>query len=568
MKANFRSLCLFALLLAAPPSSASAQSLINPGFEQMYLPIAPNGQPVPDSARITGSIAPGWSDNTDWAKNVILAYGSDTNRPHSGAACQRITVTQGFAQITQGMQFAAGRIQASVWVRAEPAQWVSLTVRLAGAPYTAYGARPIKAGPKWTQIRVECTVPATSGGLYVNTSGIGTVWLDDAGIAAVTSASQKLSPPAGAIPRSYFGMNVNNMHVAPEFKWPVLDFGTYRSWDSGVIWPTIETARGVYDWSNLDKDVAQAQAHHAQFIFTLGQTPTWASSHPEEPAVYGKGYAAPPANLSDWKDFVGEVAARYKGRIAAYEVWNEPDIAMFYTGTPAQLAALETAAAEVVHHADPKALIVAPAVSGGGAASQLRFLDDYLTAGGGVHADVLAYHGYVYPAEEEVWAVQSYRDLLQSHGVGDKPLWNTETGTELATVSETETAAFVSRELILDWALGLGRICIYAYNGSFTGLDAPTSDPKKRDPSRLGLSGIAYAQSMTWLSGAKMLSCAADAHGTWVCALRQPDGTAAWLVWNPQGPSTFRLPLAWKVRRRTGGSISIGIQPVLVSRTK
>ena len=140
MKANFRSLCLFALLLAAPPSSASAQSLINPGFEQMYLPIAPNGQLAPDPARITSSIAPGWGDNTDWAKNIVLAYGPETSRPHSGAVCQRITMTQGFAQITQGMQFSAGRIQASVWVRAEPAQWVSLTVRLAGAPGTAFGA--------------------------------------------------------------------------------------------------------------------------------------------------------------------------------------------------------------------------------------------------------------------------------------------------------------------------------------------------------------------------------------------------------------------------------------------
>ena len=140
MKANLRSLCLFALLLAALLSSASAQSLTNPSFEQTYLPIAPNVQPTPDSVRITGSIAPGWSDNTDWAKNVILAYGPETSRAHSGAACQRITMTQGFAQITQGMQFSAGRIQASVWVRAEPAQWVSLTVRLAGAPGTAFGA--------------------------------------------------------------------------------------------------------------------------------------------------------------------------------------------------------------------------------------------------------------------------------------------------------------------------------------------------------------------------------------------------------------------------------------------
>ena len=106
MKANLRSLCLFALLLAAPLSSASAQSQIKPGFEQTYLPIAPNGQLAPDPAQITSSIAPGWGDNTDWAKNIVLAYGPETSRPHSGAACQRITVTQRFTQVTQGMQFS------------------------------------------------------------------------------------------------------------------------------------------------------------------------------------------------------------------------------------------------------------------------------------------------------------------------------------------------------------------------------------------------------------------------------------------------------------------------------
>ena len=155
MKANLRSFCLIALLLCAWLSSASAQSLINPGFEQNCLPVTTTGDAAPDAARITGSVAPGWSDNTDWAKNVILAYSPDTNRPHSGATYQRIMVTKGFAQVTQSVQLLAGRLKASVWVRAEPAQWVSLTVRLAGAPYTAYGALPIKAGAQWTRIRVE-----------------------------------------------------------------------------------------------------------------------------------------------------------------------------------------------------------------------------------------------------------------------------------------------------------------------------------------------------------------------------------------------------------------------------
>jgi len=490
-------------------------------------------------------------------------YAPDTSTPRSGTACQRITIRQGFSQFTQGVQFSAGRVRASLWVRAVPAQWVSLTVRLAGAPYTVYGSAPVKAGPAWSQVSVACPVPAVGGGLYVNTTALGTVWLDDAALAPSTTRAEQLSPPTGPVPRVYFGMNVNNRHAAPGYGWPVLDFGAYRTWDSGVIWPAIEPARGVYRWEVLDKDVRDTLAHHAQFLLTLGQTPAWASSRPGEPAVYGKGYGAPPANLADWRDFVQAVAARYKGRIAAYEVWNEPDQAPFYTGTPAQLAILENIAAEAIHQIDPAALVVAPAVAGGAGASQLRFLDDYFAAGGGSSADVLAYHGYVYPAENEAAALRRFRALTAAHGLNAKPLWNTETGTDLSSVSEADTAAYVAQTLIFGWALGFKRVYIYAYDGSFTGLDAPTADPKKRNPSRLGLSGVAYAETMQRLSGARMLSCAAGTDGTWTCALLRPNGRHAWFIWNPDGPRSFNLPRAWLGQTRR---LQIGPQPVFLER--
>ena len=542
---------------------AGAQTLTNPGFESAYVPVVPTGDNSSGAARIAGQVAPGWSDNTSWAKNVSVNYVPDTTTPRSGTTCQRITVIQGFAQLAQNIPFPAGRIRTSLWVRAVPAQWVSLTVRLAGAPYTVYGSAPVKAGPQWTQVSIACAVPAVSGGLYVNTTAIGTVWLDDAAFAPITAGAERLSPPIGLIPRVYFGMNVNNRHDTPGYGWPVLDFGAYRTWDSGVIWPAIEPARGVYHWETLDQDVTDTLAHHAQFLLTLGQTPAWASSRPDEPAVYGKGYGAPPANIADWKNFVRAVVARYKGRIAAYEVWNEPDQASFYTGTPAQLAELEKATAEVIHKTDPAALVVAPAVAGGSGAAQLRFLDDYYEAGGGRYADVLAYHGYVYPAGNEADSLRRFRTLTAAHGLSANPVWNTETGTDLSNVSETDTAAYVAQTLIYEWALGVKRVYIYAYHGSFTGLDAPTADPKKRDPSRLGLSGVAYAETMQRLTGARMLSCGSDNNGTWTCALLRPGGKHAWFIWNPSGPRPFDLPRAWLGQARR---LQIGPQPVFLER--
>ena len=552
---------LFLPCAVLPP--LSAQTLVNPGFEQAYTPVTPTTDMAPDAAKITGAIAPGWSDNTGWAKDVVLDYARETSNPHGGTGCQKITITKGFTQFTQGVQFTAGSFRASVWVRAQPAQWISLYFRQAGPPYAAYGTTPIKAGPQWTKITVDAAVPAGDGGLYFNTTTPGTVWLDDAALAPIKTRSQRLAPPAGAIPRTFFGLNINHMHDPPGYDWPVMDFGAFRTWDSGDIWPEIETARGVYDWTKLDKDVTQAEKHHAQFLFTLGGTPRWATSAPETARSY-VGFTVVPDDIQDWKDFLRAVATRYKGRIGAYEVWNEPDLSIFYTGTPAQLAALERAAAEVIHQTDPAALVLSAPASGGAGGSQLCFLEAYFAAGGGQSADVLAYHGYTYPAEGEIPALARFRAQAATAGLGGKPVWDTETGTDLSGTSEADTAAYVSRALILGWALGCDRTYLYAYDGSFTGLDAPTADPKKRDPAHLGLSGTAYVQTLGWLKGAKMLSCASDANGVWVCALRRPGGGPAWIVWNPFGPRSFTIPASWRVPARR--TLAIGPTPVFVTR--
>ena len=162
---------------------------------------------------------------------------------------------------------------------------------------------------------------------------------------------------------------------------------------------------------------------------------------------------------------------------------------------------------------DAAALLLTPPLSGGAGAGQLRFLEEYFAAGGGQSADVLAYHGYVYPAEGEIPSLARFRALAATAGLGSKPVRDTETGTDLAGASEADTGAYVSRALILGWALGCRWTYFYAYDGSFTGFDAPTTDPKKRDPAHLENSGTAYVRTMGWLNGAKMLSCTSDAQG-------------------------------------------------------
>ena len=545
-------LCLLFFLLMPPMlPMLRAQELRDPGFEVAGPALVTKSDAPNAKAQISGVVAEGWEDNTNWA-DVKIAYSLDPANPHGGKLSQKIEVGRGFAQFVQPVHFAEGRCRVNVWVRAEPAQWVSVGLREAGGSYTGYASQPAKVGPRWTRVTAEGVTPAVAGIVIVNSSGAGTLWVDDASLTRPTAGSeaQTLSPPKGVVPRAFFGLNANHMHDPPGYRWPALRFGAYRTWDSGVIWPSVETQRGVYHWDELDKDVAEAGRHGTKFLFTLGLTPQWAAAH--GPNTYA-GVSAPPDDLRDRRDFVRAVATRYRGRIAAYEVWNEPDLTQFYSGTPAQLAAVERVTAEAVHQADPSAVVVAPPPSGGAGIGQLRWYDDYLSAGGGRYADVLAIHSYSSPPEGDVEVVRAYRALLAAHGLAGKPLWNTETGIELASHTETQAAAYLAREFLTDWATGLGRMYFYAYdNGLYFGLDRETPAGKDRNPAVLAPSGIAYAQVEGWLTGARMLSCGSDANGTWTCALVRPGGRRAWIVWNIEGTLSFAVPSAWRVRHVWG----------------
>ena len=105
----------------------------------------------------------------------------------------------------------------------------------------------------------------------------------------------------------------------------------WRLWDAKVTWPDLEPGKGQWHFENLDRSVALAEAHHASVLLTLGLTPRWASARPQEPSGYCARVCSRAERIEDWRVFVRTVATRYKGRIHAYEIWNEPNVKKFWT---------------------------------------------------------------------------------------------------------------------------------------------------------------------------------------------------------------------------------------------
>ena len=143
-----------------------------------------------------------------------------------------------------------------------------------------------------------------------------------------------------------------------------------------------------------------------------------------------------------WAEFVHNTVERYKpGGILAtqqgwpsgvgiryWEVWNEPDLSQFWTGTVEEYYRLLEVAYQTVKAADSEATVLL-----GGLAfwDKPSWLSDLLDLTGGdparAYFDVLSFHYYWAIYASEYWMVQG-RDLLDAHGLSHVPIWITESG--------------------------------------------------------------------------------------------------------------------------------------------
>jgi beta-glucosidase/6-phospho-beta-glucosidase/beta-galactosidase len=96
-------------------------------------------------------------------------------------------------------------------------------------------------------------------------------------------------------------------------------FGWARQW---ISWESVEPTQGSYSWDVLDKVVATAERKNTKLMLILLRAPAWAAPNggiPRDKQLYAR--------------FVSTVATRYKGRVGAYEVWNEANLAGETGGT-------------------------------------------------------------------------------------------------------------------------------------------------------------------------------------------------------------------------------------------
>lgn len=174
-------------------------------------------------------------------------------------------------------------------------------------------------------------------------------------------------------------------------------------------WRDIESIeKGQYDWYRPDLIVQMVADAGLKLVVRLDQHPLWSvASLPDELL----GDNQPPANYQDFGDFCGVLAARYKGRIAAYQVWNEPNLSREWGDqppNPAEYTALLKVCYEAIKAADPDALVISAGLAPTGTVSATAvpdtdFLQGMYAAGAAAYFDVLGVHapGYLAPPETD-----------------------------------------------------------------------------------------------------------------------------------------------------------------------
>mgnify|MGYP001111362701 CR=1 FL=1 len=184
-------------------------------------------------------------------------------------------------------------------------------------------------------------------------------------------------------------------------------------------WRDIEGAgRGIFDWSRTDLIVKFTEDAGLDMLTRLDFQPQWA----------GGGYPTngPPDNYQDFGNFLAAVAARYKGRIRAYQIWNEPNLARDWGGrrpNPAEYAALLKVAYQSIKAVDPQAMVISAGLSpttrwDDTAMPDAEFLRRMYQAGARPWFDVLGVHatGWKSPPEADPAAVARDPNL---HNPGD-----------------------------------------------------------------------------------------------------------------------------------------------------
>lgn len=243
-----------------------------------------------------------------------------------------------------------------------------------------------------------------------------------------------------------------------------------------IYWGQLEPEPGTWHFSQSDAFLDAADKYGVKVVAALGF-----DNNAVERSPLGKQRGAyfAPEDTPLFLEYVGRTVERYKDRVYAWEIWNEPDLPLFWTGTMDEFYVIARETAETIREVHPEARIIGTAMT--------SLLGLYSTPGiEGLHktgalgrVDHPAMHTYVSDSRafyNEFRRVQNAAKKYNHPG----SVWITELGAPDGgvypwSVATGQRAEYVMKAYTIATCMGIEKLFWHCY------MDA-TTETKRRDP--------------------------------------------------------------------------------------
>ena len=216
-----------------------------------------------------------------------------------------------------------------------------------------------------------------------------------------------------------------------------------RVHDGELSWKTLEPEPGKFNWAIADEHFQSALENGFALMPVLGNMfylrdkrkqkrvnsplPGWLLRSPGTRIHKMKGaWDGVSPDPRAWERFATTMALRYKGKIAAYEITNEPNIAL---PSAREYIPYLRSASEIIRKCDPETLVIGGGLTTDYDGKTNQFLKDMGESGVLKFCDALSFHPYASPLDSSPIpaheAIRSLRNLLDRYAP-NLPLWNTE----------------------------------------------------------------------------------------------------------------------------------------------
>lgn len=293
-----------------------------------------------------------------------------------------------------------------------------------------------------------------------------------------------------------------------------------------------------FDFSAVDAIYDQVLGFGLRPVVELSFMPAALARDPQQTVFAYRGIISPPADWAEWRQLVGELAAHLVHRYGAtevehwaFEVWNEPNLAVFWPAGQQEYLRLYDEAARAIKAVDPHLRVGGPATA---AAEWIEVLAAHAAAEG-VPLDFVSTHTYGnLPID--------VRPALARQGYDAIPVWWTEWGVGSAHFGSVHDSVLGAPFVLSGFFSAQGRVDRAAYwviSDHFEELGRP----QRLFHNGFGLLSVGnlrkpryWAAHLAAHQGDDVLwaSLAGDGAGTLVqaWATRHDDGTIDVLVWN------------------------------------